>query len=42
MGGHWTAILHRVCQARQRVSSLLQEARTQAAQVLDQLEARQE
>ncbi|XP_040842532.1 formimidoyltransferase-cyclodeaminase [Ochotona curzoniae] len=29
-------------QARQRVSSLLQEARTQAAQVLDQLEARQE
>jgi hypothetical protein len=30
------------CQIRQRVSSLLQEAKTQAALVLDSLETRQE
>lgn len=31
-----------VCQAHQRISSLLQEAKTQAALVLERLEARQE
>lgn len=31
-----------VCQARQRISSLLQEAKTQVALVLDRLEERQE
>lgn len=31
-----------VCQIRQRISSLLQEAKTQAALVLDRLEERQE
>lgn len=31
-----------VCQTRQRISSLLQEAKTQATLVLERLEARQE
>lgn len=31
-----------VCQIRQRISSLLQEAKAQAALVLDRLEERQE
>lgn len=42
MGGGHTDTWACVCQTRLRISSLLQEAKTQAALVLESLEARQE